>query len=82
MDSLLCMCLTKYGFHTGQAYSRIGRTKAIKAVFIGTGSFDPNVLLIRPNESREFHFELSIFKLNDFNNAKNVCKILVMQSAK
>ena len=31
------MCLTKYGFHTGQAYSRIGRTKALKAVLLATG---------------------------------------------
>ena len=43
------MCLTKYGSHTGQAYSRIGRNKALKAVLIATGSLDPNVLLIRPN---------------------------------
>ena len=49
MDSILCMCLTKYGFHTGQAYSRIGRTTTLKAVLIATGSFHPNVLLIRPN---------------------------------
>ena len=37
LDSILCMCLTKYGFHTGQAYSRIGRTKAFKSVLIATG---------------------------------------------
>ena len=33
-----------------KAYSRIGRTKTqLKSVFIATGSLDPNVLLIRPN---------------------------------
>ena len=32
-------------------------------------------------ESKEFHFKLSIFKLNDFNNTKNECNIMVMQSA-
>ena len=32
-----------------QAYSKIGRTKALKAVLIATRSLGPNVLLIRPN---------------------------------
>ena len=40
MDSILCMCLTKYGFHTGQANSRIGRTKAIKARKGGVVTFN------------------------------------------
>ena len=34
MDSIPTVCLTKYGFHTGQAYSRIGRTKTLKAVIL------------------------------------------------
>ena len=39
----------KYAFQTWQAYSKMGRTKTLKAVFIATKSLDPNVFLIRPN---------------------------------
>ena len=34
------------GFHTGQAYSRIGRTQKLKAAFIAAGSLDPKVFLL------------------------------------
>ena len=40
-----------------KAYSRIGRTKTqLKSVVIATGSLDPNVLLIRPNNRLSFEF--------------------------
>ena len=48
IDSILLMCFTKYGFHTWQPYSKIGRTKVLYAVETPSELCGPKVRLIKP----------------------------------
>ena len=48
IDSILSMCVTKYGFQTWQPYSKIGRTKDLYAVETPSELFGPKVRLIKP----------------------------------
>ena len=48
IDSILLMCVTKYGFQSWQPYSKIGRTKDLYAVETPSELFGPKVRLIKP----------------------------------
>ena len=48
INSILLMCVTKYGFQTWQPYSKIGRTKDLYAVETPSEFFGPKVRLIKP----------------------------------